>query len=177
MGSSSVRRAMSNRSNPEHVQSFTALRRLEVANTSLDHPEDNGSVLDLGGGCGDNQSSNSGSQRSSFRRSKSVASGLLRMGDVSQDSSFHNGSYATKSLLRRKKGDSGGGKSISRFFKQMRNIVGKDKNRRIKSSEDESGSTLASHSSVSNVRLQSCLTPRKLKQVQHHSTPRLMKTE
>ena len=148
MGSSSVRRAMSNRSNPEHVQSFTTLRRLEAANTSLDHPEVNGSVLDLGGGCGDNQSSNSGSQRSSFRRSKSVASGLLRMGDVSQDSSFHNGSYAAKSLLRRKTGESRRGRSISRFFNKMKNIVVKDKNRRIKSSDDESSSnysTLPSH--------------------------------
>ena len=109
MGSSSVRRAMSNRSNPEHVQSFTTLRKLETANTSLDNSEVNGSVLDLGVGCGDNQRrrSASASQRFSFRRSKSVASGLPIIRDVSQDSSFHNGSYATKSLLRRKKGDSG----------------------------------------------------------------------
>ena len=184
MGSSSVRRAMSNRSNPEHVQSFTTLRKLETANTSLDNSEVNGSVLDLGVGCGDNQSrrSASSSQRFSFRRSKSVASGLPIIRDVSQDSSFHNGSYATKSLLRRKTGESRRGRSISRFFNKMKNIVVKDKNRRIKSSDDESSSnysTLPSHSTISYVQdqSQSCLTPSKLKQVQHHSTPRLMKPE
>ena len=179
MGSSSVRRAMSNRSNPEHV-SFTALRILEVANTSLDNPEVNDSVHDLRGSSRDS----SNSRKYSYSRSKSVASGLPRLGDVSQDSCQHDGSYASKSLLRKKKGDSSGGRSISRFFKQMKSSMnlGKDKKKRNKSGDQETDSkhaTLPSHSSVSNLRhqSQSCLTPRKLKQVQHHSTPRLSKHE
>ena len=62
----------------------------------------------------------------SFRRSESVATGFPRIGNVS-----YNGRFATKSLLRRKK--SGVFLDSSRFFKQMRNIVGKDKNRKNKS--------------------------------------------
>jgi len=176
MGSSSVRRAMSNRSNPEHA-SFTALRTLE-ANTSLDNPEAYDSLHDLRGAGGE---SSSKSRKYSYARSKSVASGLPGMGDISQDSS-HDGSYATKSLVRKKKGDSGGGRSISRFFRQMKSSMnlGKDKNKKNKPCDQGSKySPLASHSSVSNLRQQSqsCLTPRKLKQVQHHSTPRLSKQE
>ena len=178
MGSSSVRRAMSNRSNPEHV-SFTGLRGLEVANTSLDNPEVNNSVNDLRGGSG----GPSDSRKFSYSRSKSVASGLPRLGDDSQNSSLQDGSYATKSLLRKKKGESGGGRSISRFFRQMKSSMnlGKDKNKKNKSSDQESSkySTLPSQSSVSHLQhqSQSCLTPRKLKQVQHHSTPRLSEHE
>ena len=177
MGSSSVRRAMSNRSNPEQV-SYTAHRVLEVANSSLDNPEGNDSVPDLRSASKDSPKSRKYSQS----RSKSVASGLPRLGDISQDSSYHDGSDASKSLLRKKKGDSNG-RSISRFFKQMKNSMNlsRDKNKRNKSSDQDSSkySTLASHSSVSNLRYQSqsCLTPRKLKQVQHHSTPRLSKHE
>ena len=177
MGSSSVRRAMSNRSNPEQV-SYTALRVLEVANTSLDHPEGNDSVPDLGSANRDSPQN----RKYSHSRSKSVASGLPRLGDISQDSSYHDGSDASKSLMKKKKGDSNG-RSISRFFKQMKSSMNlsKDKNKRNKSS-DQNGSkysTFTSHSSVSNLRYQSqsCLTPRKLKQVQHHSTPRLSKHE
>ena len=176
MGSSSVRRAMSNRSNPEQV-SFTALRVLEVANTSLDNPEANDSVPDLRGASRDSLNS----RKYSHSRSKSVASGLPRLGDISQDS-YHDGSDAAKTLLRKKKGDSNG-RSISRFFKQMKSSMnlGKDKNKRNKSSDQDGSkySTLTSHSSVSNLRYQSqsCVTPRKLKQVQHHSTPRLSKHE
>ena len=178
MGSSSVRRAMSNRSNPEHV-SFTGLRGLEVANTSLDNPEVNNSVNDLRGGSG----GPSDSRKFSYSRSKSVASGLPRLGDDSQNSSLQDGSYATKSLLRKKKGESGGGRSISRFFRQMKSSMnlGKDKNKKNKSSDQESSkySTLPSNSSMSHLQhqSQSCLTPRKLKQVQHHSTPRLSEHE
>ena len=180
MGSSSVRRAMSNRSNPEHV-SFTALRILEVANTSLDNPQVNDSVHDLRGSSRDS----SDNRKYSYSRSKSVASGLPRLGDVSQDSTQHDESYASKSLLRKKKGDSSGGRSISRFFKQMKssmNLGSKDKKKRNKSGDQETGSkhaTLPSRSSVSNLRhqSQSCLTPRKLKQAQHHSTPRPSKHE
>ena len=172
MGSSSVRRAMSNRSNPEQV-SLTALRVLEVANTSLDNPESNDSVPDLRG---------ASSRKYSQSRSKSVASGLPRLGDISQDSSYHDGNDASKTLLRKKKGDSNG-RSISRFFKQMKSSMnlGKDKNKRNKSNDQDGSkySPLTSHSSVSNLRYQSqsCVTPRKLKQVQHHSTPRLSKHE
>ena len=181
MGSSSVRRAMSNRSNPEHV-SFTGLRGLEVANTSLDNPEVNNSVNEIREGSGDS----SDSRKFSYLRSKSVASGLPRLGDDSQNSSLHDGTYATKSLLRKKKGDSSGagGRGISRFFKQMKSSMnlGKEKKKRNKSGDQETDSkraTLPSHSSVSNLRhqSQSCLTPRKLKQIQHHSTPRLSKLE
>ena len=62
---------------------------------------------------------------SSFRRSR----------PFTQDRYFH--SYA-KSLLRRKKGQSSRGRNISSRFKQMRNIVGKDKNRKNKSYDAES---------------------------------------
>ena len=180
MGSSSVIRAMSNRSNPEQV-SFTGLRGLEVANTSLDNPEVNNSVNDIRGGSGES----SASRKFSYLRSKSVASGLPRLGDDSQNSSLHDGTYATKSLLRKKKGDASGagGRGISRFFKQMKSSMnlGKDKNKKSKSSDQESSkySTLPCHSSVSHLQhqSQSCLTPRKLKQIQHHSTPRLSKLE
>ena len=177
MGSSSVRRAMSNRSNPEQV-SLTALRVLEVANTSLDNPEANDSVPDLRGASRDSLTSRKYSQS----RSKSVASGLPRLGDISQDSSYHDGNESSKTLLRKKEGDSNG-RSISRFFKQMKSSMnlGKDKNKRNKSSDQDGSkySNLTSHSSVSNLRYQSqsCVTPRKLKQVQHHSTPRLSKHE
>ena len=152
MGSSSaVRRAMSNRSNPDNVRSVTALARLE-AGAAAEARED--------------QASSSSTIK--YSRSRSVASGLPRMGDNSL--SLHDGSYESKSLLRKKK------EGFSKLLRNMKSFVAKDK-KRIKSNEYEASSSKKPSFSVPKFSHQSqtCLTPRSLKQVQHHSTPRLVK--
>ena len=159
MGSSSVRRAMSNRANSDNVKSFTALQKLDPTEVSIvDNTEEDVKAK----------------KRYSYSRSKSVASGLAKLNDQDQEESLlHDGSYDGKNLLKKKRdGDNG---TIAKLFRQMKNIVGKDKSKRIKSSECETGNKTYSFSS-SKLRHQSqgCLTPKKLK-AQHHSTPRLVK--
>ena len=152
MGSSSaVRRAMSNRSNPDNVRSVTALARLE-AGAAAEARED--------------QAISSSTIK--YSRSRSVASGLPRMGDNSL--SLHDGGYESKSLLRKKK------EGFSKLLRNMKSFVAKDK-KRIKSNEYEASYSKNPSFSVPKFSHQSqtCLTPRSLKRVQHHSTPRLIK--
>merc|ERR1711915_896245 len=162
MGSSSVRRVMSNRANSDNVKSFTALQKLDPSEVSIVDNIDN------------TEEDKKAQKRYSYSRSKSVASGLAKLNDQDQEESLiHDGSYDGKNLLKKKRdGDNG---TIAKLFRQVKNIVGKDKSKRIKSSECETGNKTYSFSS-SKLRHQSqgCLTPRKLK-AQHHSTPRLVK--
>ena len=154
MGSSSaVRRAMSNRSNPDNVRSVTALARLEAGAAAEARAREDQAIS---------------SSTIKYSRSRSVASGLPRMGDNSL--SLHDGSYESKSLLRKKK------EGFSKLLRNMKSFVAKDK-KRMKSNEYEASSSKKPSFSVPKFSHQSqtCLTPRSLKQVQHHSTPRLVK--
>lgn len=163
MGSRSVSRALSNRISSDHVKSFTALGKL----SSPDSLES--SNVEEEEACKE-------SRRYSYSRSKSVASGLPKLAE-DQDMSLHNSSYETKSLLKRKKDDRGDG-GLVKLFRHVKSFVGKDKLRKMRSSsENDSGPQ--SSGSGSKLRFQnqsqSNLTPRKLKKIQHHSTPRLVK--
>ena len=182
MGSSSVRRAMSNRSHSDNVKSFSALTALEPTETGDDGINVN----------------NDNKRRYSYTRSKSVAAGLPRLGHddtpvqdnsqmpILQDNSMHETSYDNKSLTRKKRHDSvtkdGSSSAFGKLLKQVKNIVVKDKHKRPRLSEPENGklsSMLHSKSSLLPNKLrhqsQSCLTPKHLKLTQHHSTPRLFK--
>ena len=181
MGSSSVRRAMSNRSHSDNVKSFSALTALEPTESSDDGINGN----------------NDNETRYSYNRSKSVAACLPRLGDdvsnvqensqipILQDNSMHETSYDNKSLSRKKRHDSlnNGSSAFGKLLKQVKNIVSKDKHKRPRLSSDPECSKLSSilHSKSSLVpsklrhQSQSCLTPKHLKLTQHHSTPRLFK--
>ena len=159
MGSSSVRRAMSNRANNDNVKSFTALQKLDPTEVSIVDDKEDAKVK----------------KRYSYSRSMSVASGLPKLNDnYTEESIIHDGSYDGKNLLKKKREDNGN-RTIAKLFRQVKNIVGKDKSKRIKSSECESSNkTLSFSSSKLRHQSQGCLTPKKLK-AQHHSTPRLLK--
>jgi len=158
MGSRSVSRALSNRVNSDHVKSFTALGGLSSPD-SIDCKARE-------------QETAKESRRYSYSRSKSVASGLPKLGE-DQDMSLHNSSYETKSLLKRRKEDSGG---LVKLFRHVKSFVGKDKLRKLRSSsETDTNTTLGSKLRLQH-QSQTNLTPRKLKRVQHHSTPRLVKS-
>ena len=162
MGSRSVSRALSNRVASDHVKSFTALGGL----SSPESLESKGFEEEV---------SSKESRRYSYSRSKSVASGLPKLAE-DQDLSMHNISYETKALLKRSKEDSGG---LVKLFRHVKSFVGKDKLRKLRSSS-ETDSGPASPGSGSKLRFQNQsqtnLTPRKLKRIQHHSTPRLVKS-
>ena len=162
MGSRSVSRALSNRVHGDHVKSFTALGGLVSPESIMkrDEAEDD---------CQE-------SRRYSYSRSKSVASGLPKLGEE-QDLSLHNSSYETKSLIKRKKEEGGGG--IAKLFKHVKSFVGKEKLKKFRTGSLGDHERDPPTSSLLGTRLkyqsQTCLTPRKLKKVQHHSTPRLVK--
>lgn len=138
MGSSSVRRAMSNRTANEHVKSFVAIG--EEPEIELPHVTTE-------------------TRKQSYSRSKSVASGLPRLGTKSDQLGSRNAEN----------------KGLSKFFKQMKSFVSKDKIKKSKTKPE--AESLTDHLDGVKFRQQShsYLTPRKLKQVQHHSTPRLTK--
>ena len=139
MGSSSVRRAMSNRTANEHFKSFVAIGEEPEMEKPLSTTE---------------------TRKQSYSRSKSVASGLPRLG--------------TKPELGSRNGENEN-KGLTKFFKQVKSFVSKDK---IKKSKSKPETEQLSHQMVGvkfRQQSQSYLTPRKLKQVQHHSTPRLIK--
>jgi len=181
MGSSSVRRAMSQRGGRDHAKSFSALGRLDMAESEafasvgehVEHEEVEQEAFE------DNREI----RRLSYTRSKSVASGLPNLVNVShtsQQDSIHDGIYdSNKSLVRKRKDkeDSPHGK-FGKILKQMKNIVVKDKNKRTRSTDLESQSGRSVSSLLgSKIRHQSqtCLTPRSLRKATHHSTPRLIK--
>jgi len=181
MGSSSVRRAMSQRGGRDHAKSFSALGRLDMAESEafasvgehIEHEEEVQEAFE----------DNRDIRRLSYTRSKSVASGLPNLVNVSQTSqqdSIHDGVYdSNKSLVRKRKDkdDSPHGK-FGKILKQMKNIVVKDKNKRTRSTDLESQSGRSVSSLLgSKIRHQSqtCLTPRSLRKATHHSTPRLIK--
>jgi len=177
MGSSSVRRVMSQRGGKDHAKSFSALGKLDMADS-----EAFASVGQMEQEVEDAFEANEEQRRYSYSRSKSVASGLPHLVNISQTSqqdSTLDGVYdSTKSLLRKRKDkeDSPHGK-FGKLLKQMKNIVGKDKNKRTRSSDLESQSGRGPSLLGSKLRHQSttCLTPRSLRQATHHSTPRLIK--
>ena len=140
MGSSSVRRAMSNRTANEHFKSFVAIgEEPEMIQKPLAMTE---------------------TRKQSYSRSKSVASGLPRLGTKPEDLSSRNAEN----------------KGISKFFKQVKSFVSKDKMKKSKTKPEPD--ELTDHLDGVRFRQQShsyLMTPRKLKQVQHHSTPRLIK--
>ena len=97
-----------------------------------------------------------------YSRSKSVASGLPRLGNKTDD---------LKS--RRNNMD---GKGLNKFFKQVKNLVSKDKLRKTKVKQEQKDDPGKCPASLQHRhQSQSYLTPRKLRPFQHHSTPRLIK--
>ena len=147
MGSSSVRRAMSNRTANEHFKSFVAIGEEE---SEMEKPE---AGLESGG-----------RGNRSYSRSKSVASGLPRLGTKSARSEQLSSRNAENN------------KGLTKFFKQVKSFVSKDKIKKSKSKPETD--QLPEQLGGVKFRQQShsyLLTPRKLKQVQHHSTPRLIK--
>jgi len=155
MGSSSVRRAMSNRTANENAKSFVAIgEEVETAVGDVEKEK----------------------VRKAYNRSKSVASGLPRLAGKVEDLSL-------RKLSRRNPDNKGlsrnpDNKGLSKFFKQMKSFVSKDgKLRKSKNKDDEEDQDQLNSSSSLKFRHQSqvMLTPRKLSQVQHHSTPRLIK--
>ena len=140
MGSSSVRRAMSNRTANEHVKSFVAIG--EEPEIELPH-------------------ASTETRKQSYSRSKSVASGLPRLGTKSDQLGSRNAEN----------------KGLTKFFKQMKSFVSKDKIKKSKTKPETESLTENQDAVQMKFRQQShsYLTPRKLKQVQHHSTPRLIK--
>ena len=142
MGSSSVRRAMSNRTANEHIKSFVAIG--EEAETAVNV-----------------------SKQKVYSRSKSVATGLPRLGSQADDLSSRK--FAKSNITD-------GNKGLNKFFKQVKNLVSKDKLKKSKVRHEEnqeqlncSGSLKYRHQSQGN------LTPRRLRPFQHHSTPRLIR--
>ena len=139
MGSSSVRRAMSNRTANEHFKSFVAIGEEPEVVKPLVTTE---------------------TRKQSYSRSKSVASGLPRLG-ISPE---QLGSRNTEN------------KGLTKFFKQMKSFVSKDKMKKAKTKpETREVSDQRDGVKFRQQSLSYLATPRKLKQVQHHSTPRLIK--
>ena len=100
--------------------------------------------------------------KSSYSRSKSVASGLPRLGNNNQD---------LKS--RRNNVD---GKGLNKLFKKVRSLVSKDKLKKSKVEPEEKEDQVNCPAGLQyRHQSQSYLTPRKLRPFQHHSTPRLIK--
>ena len=133
---------MSNRTANEHFKSFVAIGEEEP---ELEKPEA------------------SGIGNRSYSRSKSVASGLPRLGTKPARSEQPSSRNAEN-------------KGLSKFFKQVKSFVSKDKIKKSKSKPETV--QLTEQLGGAKFRQQShsyLLTPRKLKQVQHHSTPRLIK--
>ena len=146
MGSSSVRRAMSNRTANEHLKSFGAIGEAEEA--EMEKPE-----------------ASRETRKHSYSRSKSVASGLPRLGT-------NRSARADQPSSRNAENNKG----ITKFFKQVKSFVSKDKMKKSKTKAEPE--QLTDHLDGARFRQQShsyLMTPRKLKQVQHHSTPRLIK--
>ena len=129
---------MSNRTANEHFKSFVAIGEESEIEKPLATTE---------------------TRKQSYSRSKSVASGLPRLGTNPDQLSSRNAEN----------------KGLTKIFKQFKSFVSKEKIKKSKTKAETHEMSDQLEGVKFRHQSQSYLTPRKLKQVQHHSTPRLIK--